>query len=322
MAKWYEKAYRKTKNVTGDALAYGLAVPTGGLSLLGKQGYRDRVGGLWNDATGVTAAEGAAKAQREGLDKAQTSQEKMFQQSLDTQKPWLEAGGRGLSQLEAGINSGEFESQQGTFNEPKYTEQQYTGPAAFQDMKFDFEADPGYQFRMAEGNKAIEASAAARGGLFSGKTGTDLQNFSQGLASQEYGNAYNRFADQRDFNRNTYETDRAFGRGNFENDRTFGRANFLDDRAFGYGQFGDNFNRDRALKTDKYNRLASLAGVGQMTAGNVANQQIEQGGNLGNLAMQRGNIGAQRSQAGYQGAMNLFNTGLQGVALGAKLFGG
>jgi len=253
-------------------------------------GISRRAGNIVDDVTGVTAAEGAAKAQREGLDKAQTSQEKMFQQSLDTQKPWLEAGGRGLSQLEAGINSGAFDTQAG----------EYQGPAAFQDMTFDFEADPGYQFRFSEGNKAIEASAAARGGLFSGKTGTDLQDYSQGLASQEYGAAYNRFADQRDY----------------------GRQNFQDDRNFSYGQFGDNFNRDRALKTDKYNRLASLAGVGQMTAGNVASQQMEQGGNLGNLAMQRGNVGAQRSQAGYQGAMNLINTGLQAGALAAKAFGG
>lgn len=290
------RQWRKSKNALGD-------IGTGSAKFGAE--FSRKASNLLDDVTGVAAAADAAKSQREGLDKAQASQEKMFQQAMDTQRPWLEAGGRGLSQLEAGINGGEFESQQGTFNEPKYT-----GPAAFQDMKFDFEADPGYQFRLSEGNKAVQASAAARGGLFSGATGTALQDYSQGLASQEYGNAYNRFADQRDYNRQ-----------NYENDRTFGRANFLDDRSFSYGQFGDNFNRDRALKTDKYNRLASLAGVGQMTAGNVASQQIEQGGNLGNLAMQRGNIGAQRAQAGYQGGVNLINTALQGGALVAKAFG-
>lgn len=232
-----------------------------------------QTGNLVDDISGKTAAKGAAKAQKEGIDKAQSSMDKYFQASLDTQKPWLEAGGRGLSQLESGINSGEFETPVGQF----------------QDLQFDFEADPGYQFRMQQGNKAVQASAAARGGLFSGKTGMDLQDYSQGLASQEYGNAYGRFQDQRNFN---------------------------------YGKFGDTFNRERAVKTDKYNRLASLAGVGQMTASNVAQQQMEQGGNLGNLAMARGNIGAQRSQAGYQGAMNLFNTGLQGGVLAAKAFMG
>jgi hypothetical protein len=61
----------------------------------------------------------------------------------------------------------------------------------------DFEADPGYQFRMDEGMKGVERSAASRGGLFSGAAGKQLQRFGQGLASQEYGNAYNRYnADQ------------------------------------------------------------------------------------------------------------------------------
>ena len=264
------------------------------------------VGDVIGEVTGRNASRDAAKAERAAADKAQSSQERMFNQSLETQKPWLEAGGRGLSQLEAGINSGAFETQAG-----EYTAPEYQGPAAFQDMTFDFEADPGYQFRLSEGNKAVQASAAARGGLFSGKTGTDLQDYSQGLASQEYGNAYGRFQDQRNYARGNYESDRAFGRGNFENDRNFG-----------YGQFGDQFNRDRAVKTDKYNRLASLAGVGQMTAGNVAGQQMEQGGNLANLDLQRGNIAAQRSQAGYQGGINLLNTGLQAGSLVLGALGG
>ncbi len=268
MSGFLSRQVRKVNNLGGDAL--------------------NATGKLWNDVTGVTAAQGAADAQQNAANSAQASQERMFNQSLDTQKPWLEAGGRGLSQLESGINSGAFNTQQG----------QYT-PPAFQDLKFDFEADPGYQFRLSEGNKAVQASAAARGGLFSGKTGTDLQDYAQGQASQEYGAAYGRFADQRDYN----------------------RQNFQNDRNFSYGQFGDNFNRDRAVKTDQYNRLASLAGVGQTAAGNVSNMQMDEGGNLANLAMQRGNIAAQRSQAGYQGPMNLFNTALQGGSLALSAFG-
>ena len=56
----------------------------------------------------------------------------------------------------------------------------------------DFEADPGYQFRLSEGNKAIDRAAGARGGRYSGATLKDLQRFSQGLASDEYDRAYNR----------------------------------------------------------------------------------------------------------------------------------
>jgi len=51
---------------------------------------------------------------------------------------------------------------------------------------------PPCQFRLAEGQKAIERSAAARGILNSGSTRKALERYGQGMASQEYRNAYNR----------------------------------------------------------------------------------------------------------------------------------
>lgn len=57
----------------------------------------------------------------------------------------------------------------------------------------DYQADPGYAFRLAEGQKALERSAAARGGLYSGRAMKDMNAYAQGQASQEYGNAYNRY---------------------------------------------------------------------------------------------------------------------------------
>jgi len=57
----------------------------------------------------------------------------------------------------------------------------------------DFEKEPGYEFRRNEGNRGIEASAAARGGLQSGAALKALNRFNQDYASNEYGNAYNRF---------------------------------------------------------------------------------------------------------------------------------
>ena len=57
--------------------------------------------------------------------------------------------------------------------------------------------DPGYGFRLAEGQKALERSAAARGGLLSGGTGKALTSFGQQMGSQEYQNAYNRYQTNR-----------------------------------------------------------------------------------------------------------------------------
>jgi hypothetical protein len=61
----------------------------------------------------------------------------------------------------------------------------------------DFQADPGYAFRMSEGMKGLERSAAARGNLLSGGTLKGIQRFGQDLASQEYTNAFNRYQTNR-----------------------------------------------------------------------------------------------------------------------------
>jgi hypothetical protein len=61
----------------------------------------------------------------------------------------------------------------------------------------DFEKDPGYQFRLDEGTKALERSAAARGGLLSGATGKALERYGSDYGSSEYSNAYNRFNNDR-----------------------------------------------------------------------------------------------------------------------------
>ncbi|CDO34552.1 hypothetical protein [Novosphingobium sp. KN65.2] len=54
-----------------------------------------------------------------------------------------------------------------------------------------FETSPGYQFRLDEGIKAIQRSAAARGSLASGATMKSLNNYAQGQASGEYNNYVN-----------------------------------------------------------------------------------------------------------------------------------
>lgn len=59
--------------------------------------------------------------------------------------------------------------------------------------KTDWTVDPGYQFRLSEGQKALERSGAAKGMSLSGGQLKALTNYNQGAASQEYGQAYNRY---------------------------------------------------------------------------------------------------------------------------------
>lgn len=56
-----------------------------------------------------------------------------------------------------------------------------------------YQADPGYQFRLSEGNKAIERGLAASGQYMTPERQKALAGYGQNLASEEYGNAYNRY---------------------------------------------------------------------------------------------------------------------------------
>lgn len=131
-------------------------------------------------AGGAMAARGAKKAaqtQAASADRASAIQQANFEQTRKDLMPYKQAGDTSLSQLMGQMGSN------GYFN------QTYTGQ--------DIYSDPSYQFRLQQGQDAIQSSAAAQGGLLSGATLKALQNYGQESASQEYSNAYNRFnADQ------------------------------------------------------------------------------------------------------------------------------
>jgi hypothetical protein len=61
----------------------------------------------------------------------------------------------------------------------------------------DFQADPGYAFRMSEGLKALDRTAAARGGMISGAAQKAAARYGQDMASNEYQNAFNRYNQNR-----------------------------------------------------------------------------------------------------------------------------
>ena len=58
----------------------------------------------------------------------------------------------------------------------------------------EWERDPGYQWRMDEGIRARDRSAASKGMLLSGAQNKAITNWGQGLASEEYGNYFSRLA--------------------------------------------------------------------------------------------------------------------------------
>lgn len=60
-----------------------------------------------------------------------------------------------------------------------------------------FQQDPGYAFRLSEGQKVLDRSAAARGGLISGGALRAATRYGQDMGSQEYANAFNRYQTNR-----------------------------------------------------------------------------------------------------------------------------
>ena len=170
------------------------------------------------------AAEISTAASREAID----LQRQMYYEGVARQQPWLQAGQIALNKLV-----------------PEATNYQNFGME-------QFKQDPGYAFRMSEGMKALENSAAARGGLLSGATMKGIQRYGQDMASQEYMNAFNRYQVERE-----------------------ARLNPLQSLA-GVGQTTAN----------------ALAAGGQGFAGNVNQLAMTNMTNQGNLALTSGNIRA------------------------------
>ena len=124
------------------------------------------IGGLMSNKAASTSASATQQA-------AQTSadvQREMFNKQVELQEPWRQAGMNALTQMQGQTNA---------------------MPAAFTG-KVDLTQDPGYAFRLEEGLKGLERSAAARGGLMGGAQMKAMEKYGQGMASQEYQNAYNR----------------------------------------------------------------------------------------------------------------------------------
>lgn len=122
---------------------------------------------------GASSSRSAANTQAAAADRAAEVQREMFERNVELNAPFREAGLTALNKLV-----------------PLATEYTPFGMDQFQQ-------DPGYAFRMSEGMKGLERSAAARGGLLSGSNLKNIQRFGQDLASQEFQNAFNRYQTER-----------------------------------------------------------------------------------------------------------------------------
>lgn len=212
-------------------------------------------------AIASNASSKAAKSQTNAANQAGERSDRQFDisrqdqlaqlaQQREDSKPYREAGYTSLAELMKGTAEG------GDFNREFGAD--------------DFKADPGYAFRVAEGEAGLNRTLAANGSQYSGAALKALERFRSGTAAQEYGAAFDRF----------------------------------------------NTN-----KTTRFNRLASLANVGQ-----TSNQQQSAAGqrtyeniaNLGasNVARQGQYLqdAAEARASGYVGTANAIGSGIRGLA--------
>ena len=166
-------AFSGAPQLLGEAGGYGAGAGAGaGLFGAGASNYLMPAALVGNALIGAGAAKSAANTQAAAQQQANQLLAQQYQQQRADLQPYSAAGVNALSKFQGMADYTPFGTRQ-------------------------FQADPGYAFRLSEGQKALERSAAARGGLLSGGTGKRIAAYGQEAASQEYNNAFNRYQTER-----------------------------------------------------------------------------------------------------------------------------
>lgn len=218
---------------------------------------------------GLIAAGGAkkaARAQEQAAREAQAANERMLERQIGLQEPFRQAGMTAQDEIMKLLGIGGDASAEGY------------GSLAKPFGQTDFEQDPGYAFRQAEGMRALERSASARGNLLSGGTLRGIQRFGQDLASQEYGNAFNRYQIERNARLNPLQS------------------------LMGSGQSATNVMTGNVGQSSQ-NQQANILGAGQARASGYVGQANALGGALSSIGQAASSFPLLQAQTGYYNAM-------------------
>jgi hypothetical protein len=112
---------------------------------------------------GSSSSKKASKAQSKAAEAAIAEQRRQFDLSRGDLAPWREAGGQAIGQGFSMLQPG-----------------------------YDHTTSPGYQFRLDEGLRGVENSAAARGLLQSGGTLKGIERYAEGMAASDFNDHFNR----------------------------------------------------------------------------------------------------------------------------------
>jgi len=242
-----------------------VAAAIGGSALLGAYSA-NRAAGEQSDAA-TRAAETQAAASKYAAD----LQQQQYRENVERQQPFYQAGVNALPELVSASRYTPFSMEQ-------------------------FQADPGYGFRLSEGQKALERSAAARGGLISGGALKAATRFGQDMGSQEYTNAFNRYQAERQARLGPLQALTGMGGTTASNLGSAGQT--MASNVGNYGMAGANATGEGYMGSANARASGYMGTSNALTSGlgsylNYSNQQ-----NL--LAALKGNTGG--VPAGYIGA--------------------
>jgi len=254
---------------------------------------------------GVAATTIGAKEQKEGVEAGVESQEKISTENIELQKeladqqredfaPWRDVGEQALTNVWEGVQSGAFDPGKfvaGKFD-PRGIDAKQFDVGKFDPSKVDVTKDPGYKFRLEQGIEARDKSAASRGRLLSGAQAKGIEEYGQGVASQEYGNAYSRALGEY-----AVESGRQTDLYGKEVDRYGRDVNKLNTQ---YGRDVNEYASEADRKNREFNILSQLSQGGQSSA-------ARQAGATSQLASTSGNIMANLGQSQNQAQQNIGN---------------
>ena len=165
------------------------------------------VGGALNAYGNYQGAKAAGKV----IKGAQTANTNAGIEQQGFVQPYATEGAKGLTDYSNAVRGDDAYKQ---FDQYKMGQNNAQADTSGNFKGVDITQDPGAQYRMDQSTKALDASAGAKGSLFSGAQQKALQANAQNLASQEYGNAYNRqygqYKDTETANRDQYNQNRTY----------------------------------------------------------------------------------------------------------------
>ena len=150
---------------------------------------------------GSSSSKKAAKAQAAAAEADRRLQQELYYDQVNRQEPFRQAGLTTQAELLRQFGLGGDATSAGYGN-------------MLRDFSAeDFQADPGYAFRLQEGLKALDRTAAMRGKMISGQALKAAGRYGQDMASQEYQNAYGRFMGNKASNYSMLTGQQAVGQG-------------------------------------------------------------------------------------------------------------